>query len=141
MRRPLVVVSVVVISVFLALVVTGCGGSSSRGAGAGPMGAQRNFGGASSAQFKKFSACLKAHGVSGFGSFRNGNGQRPGAGTRSGPWSRAGNNGGRWPGAGTTTVPRPTLTSPRQTTEQKAFSACRKLLPAGGFGFGRRGGG
>jgi hypothetical protein len=121
------------VAVFVGLVATGCGSSVVKvSAGSSPA-RNRTFQGPGAAQFQKFAACMKAHGVSNFGRLQTPSGGWPGTGTTTTP-------SGRWPGTGRTNRPPRTLTPEQQKALQKALTACRSLLPSGGFGHGRFGG-
>ncbi|MGZ4387378.1 MAG: hypothetical protein ACXVZO_10650 [Gaiellaceae bacterium] len=127
--RPIALVFALTASLGLSVLAAGCGGSGSKAAATTTTSSTTSttgrFGGrltaAQSAQFQKYRACLRQHGVD-FGGF-GGNGQPPG-----------GN--GQPPAPGTTTRRRPTLTPAQQAAQTKALNACRSLAPSG-FQFGR----
>jgi hypothetical protein len=149
MRPKLAVAGTALISVFFVLTTVGCGGSASKVAAPGSSTPANPLSGRpSSGQFKKFAACMKAHGVNNYGpTSRPGgrrpwagmkNGQRSGAGTTRSPGlvPRTGTTGGQGqrPGTGIWGGQRSTLPPAQREAQQKALAACRSLLPSGGAG-------
>ncbi len=128
-HRPTGTLLGVAVLAVLAFVAAGCGGSgSAAGANVSATGASTTTPTTStsgrSADFRAFTACLKAHGITP----PNGRffGRRPRSATGTKPQ--------RPPSGGSGTRPRRNLTA----QQQKAFDTCRSKLPNGGA-FGGRG--
>jgi hypothetical protein len=91
MRPKLAVAGTALISVFFVLTTVGCGGSASKVAAPGSSTPANPLSGRpSSGQFKKFAACMKAHGVNNYGPTSRPGGRRPWAGMKNGQRSGAG---------------------------------------------------